>query len=690
MAAESSDAHPGAIERLERLLRESEERYALVSAAVAEGTYDWNIEDNSLVVSPRLMGIFSFTGAALTSGDWNARVHPDDRENYRAALRDCFKQITPKLKCEYRVKAADGTYLWVEDHGLPVRNEAGRAIRLVGAVNDISRRRETEQALRDSEQRHALAMQAVNEGVFDWNIATGEIYYSPRVLDAVGLTPAQLGSRADWLDRIHPDDIAGYKRTFAAHLKGETDRLVCEYRYRHLDGTWHWARQHGVALRDQGGRAYRMAGSTGDITAEKETARQRDALFQELNAVLDTIDYGVLFMSPDLRAKIINRAFRQMWGISDEFIRETRPTMADLINYNRHNNLYDVSPGEFDNYVALRVEAVRSGNTSTGEIRRRDGRIVQYRIMALPDGGRMLTYFDITDIKRSEEQARNARDSAEAALAELKDAQDRLVHAQKMASLGELTAGIAHEIKNPLNFVNNFASLSSELVEELGDVVAGTQSGNRGAPTEARELMDTLRGNLTKIVEHGKRADSIVKNMLLHARASSSEHRLADVNALVEESLNLAYHGARAEQQRMDAALEKSFDPAAGEAHLFPQEITRVLLNVISNGFYALAKRKAEDKAGNYESVLVAATKNLGDLVEIRIRDNGTGMPREVKQKIFDPFFTTKPPGEGTGLGLSLSYDIVVKQHGGSIEVETQPGEFTEFRIVLPRAPAKA
>src|SRR5580704_11082509 len=392
--------------RLEQSLRENEERYTLVSEAVAEGIYDWNIKLNSLFVSPRLMEIFGFEGSGLTSEDWSRRVHPDDKENYRKALRDCFKQSTLKLECQYRIKAADGNYRWVEDHGLPVRNETGRAIRLVGAVNDISQRRQTEQALRDSEQRYALAMQAVNEGVYDWNIVTDETYYSPRVRDTVGLTPNELGSRPDWLARIHPDDLLAYKQAFAAHLKGETDRLTCEYRYLHPDGTWHWARQHGLALRDQAGRAYRVAGSTGDVTAEKELARQRDSFLQDLNAVLDTIDYGVLFMGPDLRAKIINRAFRQMWGISDEFIRETRPTMSDLINNNRDNNLYDVAPAEFDNYVARRVEAVRAGGAAMSEIRRRDGRIIQYQMVALPDGGRMLTYFDITDIRRGEEQAR--------------------------------------------------------------------------------------------------------------------------------------------------------------------------------------------------------------------------------------------------------------------------------------------
>jgi two-component system NtrC family sensor kinase len=272
-------------------------------------------------------------------------------------------------------------------------------------------------------------------------------------------------------------------------------------------------------------------------------------------------------------------------------------------------------------------------------------------------------------------------------LEDLRTAQDRLVQTEKLASLGQLTAGIAHEIKNPLNFVNNFSAISVELIDELRQALAGANLDNR-LRAQISEIADTLQGNLDKVVQHGKRADTIVKNMLLHSRQGSGEHRPVDINAIVEESLNLAYHGARAEKQGFNITLERSFDPAAGEVDLFPQEITRVLLNLISNGFYAATKRKAHADDNRYKPTLAATTKNLGDSVEIRIRDNGAGIPPEVKEKMFNPFFTTKPVGEGTGLGLSISHDIIVKQHGGSIEVDTQQGEFTEFRIVLPRGAA--
>jgi two-component system, NtrC family, sensor kinase len=268
-------------------------------------------------------------------------------------------------------------------------------------------------------------------------------------------------------------------------------------------------------------------------------------------------------------------------------------------------------------------------------------------------------------------------------LDELRTAQDRLVQTEKLASLGQLTAGIAHEIKNPLNFVNNFSALSGELIDELNDVLK-TAALDGKTREEIDELTQLLKGNLEKVVQHGKRADSIVKNMLLHSREGSGEHRPADINAIIEESLNLAYHGARAEKSGFNITLKRDFDPEAGMIDLYPQEITRVFLNLISNGFYAATKRKETGGEG-FEPVLTATTKSLGNKVEIRIRDNGTGIPLEVKEKMFNPFFTTKPAGEGTGLGLSMSHDIVVKQHGGKIDVQTEPGVFTEFIITLPR-----
>jgi two-component system, NtrC family, sensor kinase len=271
-------------------------------------------------------------------------------------------------------------------------------------------------------------------------------------------------------------------------------------------------------------------------------------------------------------------------------------------------------------------------------------------------------------------------------LDDLRTAQDRLIQTEKLASLGQLTAGIAHEIKNPLNFVNNFSALSVELTDELKDVLNQVDLAEK-IRQEVGELTQMLTSNLEKVVQHGKRADSIVKNMLLHSREGSGEHRPVEINAIIDESLNLAYHGARAEGRNFNISLERDFDPAVGAADIYPQEITRVLLNLISNGFYAATQRVGTARDG-FEPRLKAITRNLGDKVELRIRDNGAGITPDIQEKIFNPFFTTKPAGEGTGLGLSMSHDIVVKQHGGTIEVLTEPGSFTEFVIRLPRVMA--
>jgi two-component system NtrC family sensor kinase len=288
----------------------------------------------------------------------------------------------------------------------------------------------------------------------------------------------------------------------------------------------------------------------------------------------------------------------------------------------------------------------------------------------------------VENVRLFDETQARTRELA-ASLDELRTAQDRLVQTEKLASLGQLTAGIAHEIKNPLNFVNNFAALSAELTDELHDLLKPAPLDDK-IRDEVEELTSMLKGNLEKVVQHGKRADSIVKNMLLHSREGSGDHRPADINALLDESLNLAYHGARAEKPQFNVTLQRNFDPNAGMIEMFPQEITRVFLNLIANGFYAVNKRKTENGA-DFEPVVSATTTDRGNHVEIRIRDNGTGIPDEVKEKMFNPFFTTKPAGEGTGLGLSMSHDIIVKQHGGTIDVATEPGQFTEFIVVLPR-----
>jgi signal transduction histidine kinase len=422
-----------------------------------------------------------------------------------------------------------------------------------------------------------------------------------------------------------------------------------------------------------------------NLETEKKNLREIGEARARLTDAIETISEGFSLYDVDDKLVIFNSKYKSLFSAHADVI-EPGTTFEKIVRTAVQRGMIDDAEGGHEAWLAERT-AQHKAPTSAHIQHRSDGRWIQVSERKTAAGGVVATYADITELKQREAELAAARDAAEATLRNLRTAQDRLIQTEKLASLGQLTAGIAHEIKNPLNFVNNFSAISVELIDELRGALAGASLDNK-LRAEIGEIADMLQGNLEKVVQHGKRADAIVKNMLLHSRQGSGEHRPVDINAVVEESLNLAYHGARAEKQGFNITLESSFDPAAGEVDLFPQEITRVLLNLISNGFYAATKRKAEANGGQYEPTLAAVTKNLGDSVEIRIRDNGMGIPPEIKEKMFNPFFTTKPVGEGTGLGLSISHDIIVKQHGGSIEVDTQLGEFTEFRIVLPRGAA--
>ena len=271
-------------------------------------------------------------------------------------------------------------------------------------------------------------------------------------------------------------------------------------------------------------------------------------------------------------------------------------------------------------------------------------------------------------------------------LDELKSTQTQLIQSEKMASLGELTAGIAHEIQNPLNFVNNFSELSNELIDEMNTEL------EKGDIEEAKAIATDIKQNLEKINHHGKRADAIVKGMLQHSRSSSGKKEPTDINALCDEYLRLSYHGLRAKDKSFNATIKTDFDQSIGKINIVPQDIGRVVLNLLTNAFYAVNEKntlqQAPQKVGtqqdeNYEPTVSISTKNIGNNIEIKVTDNGNGIPQKVLDKIFQPFFTTKPTGQGTGLGLSLSYDIV-KAHGGELKVETKEGEGAIFIITLP------
>jgi signal transduction histidine kinase len=416
--------------------------------------------------------------------------------------------------------------------------------------------------------------------------------------------------------------------------------------------------------------------------------RQRQ---EELRITFENMGDGVALFDETPRLVAWNGHFQEMFNLPDDLLEQHR-------TYEEHLRFL-AARGDFggglDAEEQLSALIATTDKPSAYERTRPDGRVLEIRRNPVPGGGFVLIFSDITERKQNEAEIRAARDAAEeasrtieAAYRDLKAAQANLIQAEKMASLGQLTAGIAHEIKNPLNFVNNFASLSVDLLDELKETAApGFAMLDEARRAEIDDLTRTLTGNLEKINEHGNRADAIVRSMLEHSRGSSGERRSVNLNTLVDEALNLAYHGARAQDQSFNVALQRDLDGSIAPITLVPQDITRVLLNLFNNGFYAARRRQSMEGATGFEPTLRVATRELGDAVEIRVRDNGIGIAEEVKDKLFQPFFTTKPTGEGTGLGLSISYDIVTQQHGGSIRVESKVGEFSEFTIRLPRHP---
>lgn len=283
----------------------------------------------------------------------------------------------------------------------------------------------------------------------------------------------------------------------------------------------------------------------------------------------------------------------------------------------------------------------------------------------------------IEELEQKRKAIEETNDALQQSLENLKATQAQLIQSEKMASLGELTAGIAHEIQNPLNFVNNFSEVSNELIDEMNEEL------DKGDFEEARAISADIKQNLEKINHHGKRADGIVKGMLQHSRSSTGKKEPTDINTLADEYLRLAYHGLRAKDKTFNAQLVTDFDASIKTVNIIPQDVGRVILNLLTNAFYAVNEKKRE-QIEEYEPTVSISTKKDKHGVEIKVTDNGNGMPDAVKEKIFQPFFTTKPTGQGTGLGLSMSYDIITKGHGGVLKVKTKKGEGTTFTVIVP------
>ena len=414
------------------------------------------------------------------------------------------------------------------------------------------------------------------------------------------------------------------------------------------------------------------------LRARTEELAQRQS---ELRVTFENIGDGVAMFDGTPRLIAWNRRFQEILDVPDEAV-AAHGTYVDYIHYLARRG--EFGPDADAEELMRRLHGF-GGQPTVYERTRPNGRVIEVRYNPVPEGGFVLIYADITERKRSEQESRAAGEAAEAAYRELKATQANLIQAEKMASLGQLTAGIAHEIKNPLNFVNNFSTLSVELLGEVKQAIgAAMPLLHQGQRDEIDDVVGMLTSNLEKIAEHGRRADGIVRSMLEHSRGGSGERSRVDLNTLVEQALNLAYHGARAQDQSFNITLERDLGEGIAPIELVPQDITRVFLNLFSNGFYATRKRQRDETAPGFEPTLKVTTRDLDGAVEIRVRDNGIGIPEDIRDRLFQPFFTTKPTGEGTGLGLSISYDTVTQQHGGSITVDSKVKKFPRSRRASP------
>ena len=567
-------------------LHESEERHGLVSQAVAEGIYEWNVEENSLWASARLIEIFGLQGRNPTAADWSDLVHPGDFPKYRTALRDCFKGITARLDCEYRVRHSDGQYRWIEDRGVPVRNASGRAVRLVGAVSDISARKKADEALSEAlEQQTATAevLQVINASsgdlapVFDAMLqkalslcgaAFGQLVtfdglvfraaawrgYEPGAsatepMPGMALYQLVHGEQIVHIPDITADDVYSsgnpVRRRLADEYGGRTAIWVALRKDEELLGTFVIYRTEVRPFSDK--QIALLQGFAAQAVTAVENAQLLDEVRQrqdQLRVTFENMGDGVAMFDETPRLVAWNRKFQDILDLPDGVLAE-RLTFTEYIRYLALLGEYgaEAAPEEQIHRITENI-----GQYRAFERIRPDGRVIEVRHNPVPGGGFVLIYADITERKRNEAEIRAARDAAEAAYRDLKAAQASLIQAEKMASLGQLTVGIAHEIKNPLNFVNNFAALSVDLLGELKETAApGFAVLSEKQRAEVEDVSALLTSNLEKIAEHGRRADGIVKAMLEHSRGSSGERRLVDLNTLIDEALNLAYHGARAQ-----------------------------------------------------------------------------------------------------------------------------------------------
>lgn len=661
------------IRKTEKALREREEWFRSLLESAPDATIILDEAGVIRLVNNQTKALFGYSTGELVGENVDILV-PDSVRSDHKKLREGYTG-EPSVRVmgaglELYGRRKSGEKFPVEISLSPINTSEG--LQVAAAVRDITERKVVEANLLQQKSIIEATLDNVEQGILMVD-ANGDIIASNHHLeDLFGIAVSDHPNYEDYVVAYHRSVGSGAEtiekalQTLRASDARRWDQTFPDGRTIEITRT---------PLEDGG-----YVRTYNDITERKQAETiVRDAI--------ENISEAFVLYGADDCMIVCNEQYKNLFpDIADAMVPGV--TLEELLDLGIARNQYggETSKKDAETVKNERMENYRNATGAGVTQQMANGRWLAVRERRTSSGGVVGIRADITELKETENELREAKEKAEQALTELSKTQEQLVQTEKMASLGKLTAGIAHEIKNPLNFVNNFSETSVELVDELGEALDPVrETFEKDIRDEVEDIVETLKGDLQKINHHGKRADQIVKSMLLHARGDAVERIPTPVNDLVDEAFNLAYHGERARDQSFQATMEQDLDEAAGQAELVPQDITRVLVNMFGNAFYAVKMQSKNTGAGDYNPEVSVTTQNTGDSIEIRVRDNGLGISQEDRQKLFDPFFTTKPAGEGTGLGLSMCLDIIVQQHGGRIDVNSELGAFTEFVITLPR-----
>ncbi|MCC6489287.1 MAG: PAS domain S-box protein [Candidatus Hydrogenedentes bacterium] len=650
-------------------------------------------------VTPSVHRVLGYRTEDLVGNASSEYVHPDDLPALQQAYRRPRRadEAAPVVTC--RVRHKEGTWRYFETAGNRLHVTAG-VPGIVLSFRDVTERKLWERAIRESERRNSAVIDNAMDAYLAMNASGMIIGWNTQAEAMFGWRREKvLGQRLSSI--ILPESQRqAHEHGRERFLETGEGRLMnrrIEMTALHRDG-----REFPVELsmtHVRIGDSHTFSAFIRDISERRAAERALQESEERFRILVEHAPEAIVVIDAESALFVdSNNNAQRMFGYDAEEMRRVGPREV--------TSAKDLAGQTVESLVQERLKRALEGGALKFEItcQHKSGRTfpAEVRLVRLPATGRKLVRGSVTDISErrwaqklhqdysrtlEEQVAQRTRELEEKnaelhqALEKLKDTQRQLITQEKMASLGVLTAGIAHEIKNPLNFVNNFAELTVELIHELRALL-----NPEGATTgEIEALLRDIEQNAVKIHDHGKRADRIVRGMLQHSR---SEHmrQITDINALVDEYVKLAYHGLRARDASFNIRLDLQYDEQIGSIPVVPQDLSRVVLNIVNNGCYA-AHQKRKALGADFHPILTVRTRDAGEYVEIRVRDNGPGIPPEIRDSIFNPFFTTKPVGEGTGLGLSICYDIIVREHLGELIVDTEPGAFTEFAIALPRKP---